>query len=75
MYEEGRLTIVPTAPVPVVDTVGAGDSHIAAIMGFLAKGEPLRKTVEKANQVSGITVQVSGPTVDEDTFLQMMKEK
>lgn len=75
MYEEGRLTIVPTAPVPVVDTVGAGDSHIAAIMGFLAKGEPLGKTVEKANQVSGITVQVSGPTVDEDTFLQMMKEK
>lgn len=75
MYEEGRLTIVPTAPVPVVDTVGAGDSHIAAIMRFLAKGEPLRKTVEKANQVSGITVQVSGPTVDEDTFLQMMKEK
>lgn len=75
IYEEGRITIVPADPVPVVDTVGAGDSHIAAIMGFLANGDPTGKAVEKANQVSGITVQVSGPTVDENTFLQMMKEK
>lgn len=74
IYRNDNLTVIPTAPVSVVDTVGAGDSHIAAIMGFLSQGDSMEKAVEKANKVSGILVHVSGPTVDEETFLQFMKE-
>ena len=39
------------APVPVVpvDTIGAGDSHIGAVMACLKQGDSLAEAVQKAN--------------------------
>ena len=51
---------VPTQPVAVTDTIGAGDAHIGTIMAAMAAGASLREAVQLANSVSARVVGGSG---------------
>jgi ribokinase len=52
-HQEGY---VPAFPVPVVDTVGAGDAFCAAFTLALAEGKPLREAVSFANAAGAVAV-------------------
>ena len=58
------------APVPVVpvDTIGAGDSHIGAVMACLKQGDSLSEAVQKANLVSSRVVGTSGALLPDEAF-------
>lgn len=45
----GIAYTVPGIPTAVVDTIGAGDSHIGAVMASLSLGNSLRKSIHIAN--------------------------
>lgn len=68
-----NINVVPTIKSKVVDTIGAGDSHIGAIIASLSKGLSLHESIEVANLVASSMVQVEGPVMDLDTFNNIVK--
>ena len=52
--------IIPTVPVKVIDTIGAGDSHTAGFIAALASGKSLREACREANRVAACVVQHVG---------------
>ena len=64
--EEG--TLIPTQKVNAIDTIGAGDSHIGAIIAMRQKGAGFEEAIATANKVSGLVVGVQGPTLTTEEF-------
>ncbi len=56
---EGEV-IIPTVPVKVIDTIGAGDSHTAGFIAALANGKSLREACREANHIAACVVQHVG---------------
>ena len=54
-----------------VDTIGAGDSHIGAVIACLHKGLPLRAALENANMVSAKVVETSGALLSDSEFASL----
>ena len=52
--------IIPTVPVKVINTIGAGDSHTAGFIAALASGKSLREACREANRVAACVVQHVG---------------
>lgn len=52
----------------VIDTIGAGDSNIGAIIAMSMKNASWRERLEVANKVSAAVVSVKGPTLKEGEF-------
>ncbi|WP_424406044.1 PfkB family carbohydrate kinase [Pasteurella sp. PK-2025] len=69
-HHHQQTAFIPTVPAQVVDTVGAGDSHIAALMAYLSKGEPWERALQQANRIASAIVSVEGATVNHKTFLK-----
>lgn len=63
LEKDGTAYTVAGIPADVVDTIGAGDSHIGTIIACRTKGDPLRAAVEKANRVSSAVVGVKGAAI------------
>lgn len=59
---------LPGIKTQVADTIGAGDSHFAAVISCLKKGMKLQKAVETANKVSSAVVSVKGSTLTDQEF-------
>ncbi|HEX3077303.1 MAG TPA: PfkB family carbohydrate kinase [Lachnospiraceae bacterium] len=55
----------------VVDTIGAGDSHIGAIMACLKQGLSLEEAIRRANKVSAAVVGVKGSSLSEEIFSEI----
>ena len=64
--QEGLL--VPSQPAHVVDTIGAGDAHIGAVIAMRQKGADFKRALEVANRVSALIVGVAGPTLTDEEF-------
>ncbi len=68
---------LPAPSVDVVDTTGAGDTHVGAMLAELARGEPLDRAVYFANVCAAISVTrygpATGPTRDEVTQSGLFK--
>lgn len=58
----------------VVDTVGAGDSHIGAIIAGLSKGMKVEDAVLLANHTAAAIVGTSGPVMDLEEFQKISEE-
>lgn len=56
-----ELVHLPAPSVPVVDTTGAGDTHVGAMIAELALGESLEQAVYFANVCAAISVTRYGP--------------
>lgn len=55
----------------VVDTIGAGDSHIGAFMASRKLGYSYIESLEMANQVSAKVVEIKGGLLSSDVFRQI----
>jgi len=60
--DQERVLEVPALPVPVVDTVAAGDAFCGAFASALANGEDLEAGLVKATGAGALAVGVSGAT-------------
>lgn len=67
-------TIVPGVPAQVVDTIGAGDAHIGAVMANEAAGLPLTEAVARANRVSAAVVSQSGAELTPEAYKHLLEE-
>lgn len=68
LMEQGEGKVIPSKKATVVDTIGAGDSHIGAIMAMRALGHDFETAVRTANKVSAMVVGVKGPTLSTEEF-------
>lgn len=55
--EDGRVTIIPAAPVHAVDTTGAGDCLSGALCAFVLEGESLQEAAKKAVCAASLSVE------------------
>ena len=69
----GIAYTVPGIPTAVVDTIGAGDSHIGAVMASLSLGNSLRKSIHIANTAASAVVGVKGASLTEKEFREMSR--
>lgn len=68
LCEGGKTSVIPAERAEVVDTIGAGDSHIGAVMAMRALGNSFEEAVRTANKVSAMVVGVKGPTLTKEQF-------
>lgn len=74
-HEKGGGTYtVPAATfdLPIVDTIGAGDAHIGAVMASLSLGFPLREALRQANIASSAVIRTAGASLTEEEFERMV---
>lgn len=63
-----EAVVIPTKKVEAIDTIGAGDSHIGAIIAMRQRGMEFKEAIMTANKVSALVVQVPGPTLTKEEF-------
>lgn len=68
LQENGQGRIIPSLKAVVVDTIGAGDSHIGAVIAARKLGQEWEEAVGTANRVSAMVVGVKGPALTEEEF-------
>lgn len=68
LREKGEGRVIPARKAVVVDTIGAGDSHIGAVIAARQMGQGWEEAVRTANQVSAAVVGVKGPTLTAEEF-------
>ncbi|WP_455714312.1 PfkB family carbohydrate kinase [Anaerosporobacter sp.] len=73
-YEEGQGYYVLGESATVVDTIGAGDSHIGTIMASLKMGLSMQQAVERANKISAAVVGVQGSSLPDEQFVALLKK-
>jgi sugar/nucleoside kinase (ribokinase family) len=52
---------VPPRPARVIDTTGAGDTHLAAVLARLAAGDTVVEAARRANIAASLAVEQAGP--------------
>ncbi|WP_026527875.1 carbohydrate kinase family protein [Butyrivibrio sp. VCD2006] len=57
---DGSYTI-PAEKTTVVNTIGAGDTHVGSLIGCLTNGMDFKESLIKANKMSALTVASEGP--------------
>lgn len=66
IYEHDHITYLPTTPAHVVDTIGAGDTHIAAYMAAQALSLSPAASASFANECSHRIVEQEGVNLSKD---------
>lgn len=59
-YFDGYHHYIESIPVNVIDTIGAGDSHIGTIIAMLYKNESFDKCMREANKIAALVVSQKG---------------
>lgn len=67
----GQSYYVDGVPAVVVDTIGAGDAHIGAVMASLSLGKSLRESLRIANHAASLVVGVKGASLTEEGFRRL----
>lgn len=73
-YDGKEMRRVASVKTNVVDTVGAGDSHIGAIIAGMSKGMKVEDAVLLANRTAAAIVGTSGPVMDLEEFQKISEE-
>ena len=70
---DGRVFTVPAFPPPggVVDTIGAGDTFVAATISSLSSGLSLEKAVTYGSMVAGFKVGIKGLAIYSEAIEQL----
>lgn len=69
-----REALVPGVPARVVDTIGAGDSHMGAMMAALAEGLALPDAIRRANRVAAAVVAQAGAGLSAERWREISTE-
>ena len=71
-YETGsERGNVPGVRTHVVDTVGAGDAHVGALMAYQHRGLPLEESLARANRIASEVVASTGAHLDASVFTHL----
>ena len=73
-YDGKKSQKVDSVKTTVVDTVGAGDSHVGAVIAGISKGMEIEKAVKIANRTAAAIVGTSGPVMDYEKFQKISEE-
>lgn len=74
IYFDGTtMKTISSTKVRAIDTIGAGDSHVAAIIAGISSGCTLDESITLANKVASIIVQIKGSVIDKKEFMEMME--
>lgn len=68
LFENGTHTLVSSKQATVVDTIGAGDSHIGAVIAMRTMGNSFSEAIAMANRISAKVVSVKGPVITTKEF-------
>lgn len=71
VFERDRHVVVPTEPVQVVDTIGAGDAHLGALAAARTAGRTWEAALALANRVAGGVCQVAGGALTDEEFARL----
>ena len=72
-YDGVAVQNVPAVKVEtVVDTIGAGDSHVGAVMAGLYNGKTMAQAITDANKVAAAVVGVKGALLTQEEFDAVM---
>ena len=66
-YDGKTQELVPGVPAVQIDTTGAGDAHIGAVIACLHRGDTLGEAVRTANRAASKVVSVHGALLDDET--------
>lgn len=66
--ENGNVGLIEGFKAQVVDTIGAGDSHIAGIIGAMSLGYDLESSLKIANKIASQIVATKGPKLNKNLF-------
>ena len=67
-FHENQGTYIPTSPAKVVDTIGAGDSHLGSYMATLQMGYSPIDAIALANKIAAKVVQIEGASLSLEQF-------
>lgn len=66
LYYDGNFSHIKACPSEVMDTIGAGDSHIGTIIASLSMGYDMQTALNYASKVASCVVANSGPLVSNE---------
>ena len=73
LEKDGTEYLIPAVPAKVIDTIGAGDSHIGAILASLCLGSSMKEAIRIANRAAAAVISVKGSTLSPQQFQQWME--
>lgn len=73
-YYDGAFHDVEGFEAKVVDTIGAGDSHVGGVMAGLSKGKTLKDAIKFGNLVSSQVVGVNGVHLSDRAYVVLTEE-
>ena len=68
--DSSKIEVIPAVKTTQVDTIGAGDSHIGAVIACMQKGMSLPDAIRTANHISARVVSISGALLTDEEFLE-----
>lgn len=68
LFEHQILSHIPSEETTVVNTIGAGDSHIGTILAMQQMGYSYFDSVKTANRLSAKVVSITGSTLPKELF-------
>ena len=71
LAEDGAGILVPGVAATQVDTIGAGDAHIGAVMACRQLGCTFAEAVARANRAAAAVVEAQGALLPEERFLEL----
>lgn len=71
LLDEDGFSTLPAEKVQAVDTTGAGDAFVGSLAFFIARNEPLRTAVQKANRIAAMSVMKVGTQTSFPTWEQV----
>lgn len=75
LFDGEEMIEAPSIETVVVDTIGAGDSHIGTYISAIKSGKNKKEALEFANQVASIIVSNNGPTITKETLMRNLTKE
>lgn len=72
--EHGQGRMIAGEKAEVVDTIGAGDSHIGTVIAMRNMGNDFETSLRMANRISAAVVGVKGPALTKEEFQKGKRE-
>ena len=70
--DDGHFETIPAVKTNQLDTIGAGDSHIGAIIACRRKGMTFSDAIRTANRISAKVVSISGALLNDREFSEAL---
>ena len=70
-YDGEKEETIPGVPAEQLDTIGAGDSHIGAVIAGLQCGKTIEEAIATANRVSAKVVETEGALLSDEAFASL----